>query len=107
MNCTKPQSADGIKYRLTAPGSEHPDLSRVDAEPWPRGYLYTTEMADPNAGAVREIIVLDQSEAGARIRGRGRVRLPEIVSVKASCLGGKRRALVNWQTGLDAGLVFI
>lgn len=59
------------------------------------------------AGAVREGIILDVSETGARIRFRNRGTLPPIVKLKASRIGLNRFSRVVWQTGFDAGLEFI
>lgn len=55
---------------------------------------------------VREGVVLDASQSGARIRFRGRGALPQQVTVKASRLGLNRRGRVVWQKAFDVGIAF-
>lgn len=106
MSSPKLKIPDVIKYRLEEPKLGQPGRLKPEGDPWPKGYLYTSDEAEQVPGMVREINVLDSSEDGARIRSRKRVRLPDIVSVRAPCFDGTKRAFVSWQTGLDAGLVF-
>lgn len=58
-------------------------------------------------GAVREGVILDVSQTGARIRFRDRGELPRIVKIKASRIGLHRFARVVWQRTPDAGIEFI
>lgn len=56
---------------------------------------------------LREGVILDISQRGARVRFRRRGSLPDIVQIRAARIGLNRTARVAWQTVFDAGLEFI
>lgn len=62
---------------------------------------------ETKGGEVREGVIVDISNSGARIRFRSRGMLPRVVRIKASRIGLKRFARVIWQSAFDAGLEFV
>ncbi len=60
-----------------------------------------------DSGHLRECVVIDLSETGARIRFRTRGKLTGIITLKASRYRINRRARVVWKDMYDAGLEFV
>lgn len=56
---------------------------------------------------LREAVIIDISQKGARVRFRRRGSLPSTVHIRAARIGLNRTARVAWQTVFDAGLEFV
>lgn len=59
------------------------------------------------SGAVKEGVLLDFSEGGARVRFRSRSTLPSRMQIKALRHGLNRKAELVWQDVFDVGLRFV
>lgn len=70
---------------------------------WCVCYVHTMEFDQEH---VREVILLDLSKLGARLRCRSRVRFPESLRLRAPRLGLDLRARTVWQKGFDTGVAF-
>lgn len=98
---------DRVKTRTTAPMPAPIVRPTVDQRRALRKGTWCVCQIMTREGAVREGVILDVSETGARVRFRDRGELPRIVKIKASRIGLHRFARVVWQRIPDAGLEFI
>lgn len=74
---------------------------------WSPCTLRSMECREYEQPMVREVIILDASETGARIRSRSKSDLPKYINVRSSRIGLHRRARVIWQNEFDAGIAFV
>ena len=70
---------------------------------WCVCYVHSTEYGQD---LVREAIILDLSDIGARVRSRSRAMFPENVRLRAPRLGLDVQARTVWQEGFDTGIAF-
>ncbi|MHA7858547.1 MAG: PilZ domain-containing protein [Henriciella sp.] len=73
---------------------------------WCISYIHSFEADGETPREVREVILLDISDSGARFRSRSRAAFSERVLVKVARLGIHRTGHVIWQKGFDAGIAF-
>lgn len=73
---------------------------------WCISYIHSLEADEQTPREVRETILLDISDSGARFRSRSRAKLSDRVLVKIARLGIHRTGRVIWQKGFDAGIAF-
>ncbi len=102
----RPRPAEVVP--IVRPASE--DTQPRDSERDPRWCVCVVRSLNQNSSQqqlVREGVVLDAGEAGARVRFRSKSKLPGTVSIKASRIGLDRLARVIWQDEFDAGLAFV
>ncbi len=70
---------------------------------WCVCYVYAEEFGQE---VVREVIVLDLSKHGGRVRCRSRAVFPKNVRLRAPRLGLDVQARTVWQEGFDTGIAF-
>ncbi len=73
---------------------------------WCVSYIHSFEADGETPREVREVILLDISDCGARFRSRSRAAFSERVLVKIARLGIHRTGRVIWQKGFDTGIAF-
>lgn len=73
-------------------------------ERWCICYIHTHEFGQD---VVHEAILLDVSDAGARIRCRHRSLFPNALRLRAPRLGLDVSAQKVWQDGFDTGMAFV
>ena len=70
---------------------------------WCVCYVHSKEYGQD---VVREAVILDLSDIGARVRCRSRAAFPENVRLRAPRLGLDVQARTVWQEGFDTGIAF-
>ncbi|MEL6857913.1 MAG: PilZ domain-containing protein [Pseudomonadota bacterium] len=70
---------------------------------WCICYIHAAEFGQDE---VREAVLLDLSDTGARVRCRSRAKFPEQVRLRAPRLGLDLKARRVWQNGFDTGIAF-
>jgi len=104
----KPQRPENPNIPVLRPAGRGRQIRSTERDPrWCVCVVTSEKETTAQRQAVREGIILDAGDAGARVRFRSKSRLPGTVTVKASRIGLNRLARVIWQDEFDAGLAFI